>query len=53
MWFIFLQRLCALGRSPTANFYGIGSIEEARAYLRHPVLADSLARAVDAVRGGI
>ena len=48
MWFIFPQ-LHALGRSPTANFYGIGSIEEARAYLRHPVLADRLARAVDAV----
>ncbi|AEH81407.1 DUF1810 family protein [Sinorhizobium meliloti] len=32
MWFIFPQ-LRALGRSPTANFYGIGSIEEARAYL--------------------
>ena len=50
MWFIFPQ-LRALGRSPTANFYGIGSIEEARAYLRHPVLADRLARAVDAVLG--
>lgn len=50
MWFIFPQ-LRALGRSPTAHFYGIGSIEEARAYLRHPVLADRLARAVDAVLG--
>lgn len=50
MWFIFPQ-LRALGRSPTADFYGIGSIEEARAYLRHPVLADRLARATDAVLG--
>lgn len=50
MWFVFPQ-LRALGRSSTANFYGIGSIEEARAYLRHPVLADRLARAVDAVLG--
>jgi uncharacterized protein (DUF1810 family) len=50
MWFIFAQ-LRALGRSPTANFYGIGSIEEARAYLRHPVLADRLALAVNAVLG--
>ncbi|WP_411036008.1 DUF1810 domain-containing protein [Shinella sp. BYT-45] len=50
MWFVFPQ-LRALGRSSTANFYGIGSIDEARAYLRHPVLADRLARAVDAVLG--
>ncbi|GCA49963.1 hypothetical protein KGO5_02409 [Sinorhizobium sp. KGO-5] len=50
MWFIFAQ-LRALGRSHTANFYGIGSIEEARAYLRHPVLADRLALAVNAVLG--
>jgi uncharacterized protein (DUF1810 family) len=50
MWFIFPQ-LRALGRSPTANFYGIGSIDEARAHLRHPVLAERLARAVDAVLG--
>lgn len=50
IWFIFPQ-LRALGRSPTANFYGIGSIEEARACLRHPVLADRLARSVNAVLG--
>lgn len=48
IWFIFPQ-LRALGRSPTANFYGIGSIEEARACLRHPVLADRLARSVNAI----
>ncbi len=50
MWFVFPQ-LRALGRSPTANFYGIGSIEEARAYLLHPLLAERLAQAVDAVLG--
>ncbi len=50
MWFVFPQ-LRALGRSPTANFYGIASIEEARAYLRHPVLADRMTRAVDTVLG--
>ncbi|MDX0716001.1 DUF1810 family protein [Sinorhizobium medicae] len=48
MWFIFPQQR-ALG-SPTANLYVIGSIEEARAYLRHPVLAER-ARAVNAVLG--
>jgi len=37
MWFIFPQ-LAGLGRSETARFYAIGSIEEARAYLRHPLL---------------
>ncbi|WLR95397.1 DUF1810 domain-containing protein [Shinella zoogloeoides] len=50
MWFVFPQ-LRALGRSPTANFYGIGSIEEARAYLLHHLLAERLAQAVDAVLG--
>jgi uncharacterized protein (DUF1810 family) len=47
IWFV-LPQLRALGRSPTANFYGIGSIDEARACLGHPVLAERLARAVDA-----
>ncbi|HSX53732.1 MAG TPA: DUF1810 family protein [Sphingomonas sp.] len=27
-----------MGRSETARFYAIGPIEEARAYLRHPLL---------------
>ncbi len=50
MWFVFPQ-LRALGKSATAKFYGIGSIEEARAYLRHPVLAERLAQAADAALG--
>jgi uncharacterized protein (DUF1810 family) len=37
MWFIFPQ-LAALGRSPTAKFYGIRSFGEAAAYLDHPIL---------------
>ena len=41
MWFIFPQ-LTALGRSATAKHYGIGSPDEARAYLGHPVLAPRL-----------
>jgi uncharacterized protein (DUF1810 family) len=48
MWFVFPQ-LRGLGRSPTAAFYGIASLEEARAYLAHPVLGERLAEAVDAV----
>ncbi|MBV8092606.1 MAG: DUF1810 domain-containing protein [Acetobacteraceae bacterium] len=41
MWFIFPQ-LSDLGRSSTAKFYGIGSLEEARAYLGHPLLGPRL-----------
>jgi uncharacterized protein (DUF1810 family) len=37
MWFIFPQ-LLGLGSSPTARRYAIASVEEARAYLAHPVL---------------
>ena len=41
MWFVFPQHV-ALGRSPMAQRYGIGSLEEARAYLAHPVLGPRL-----------
>ena len=41
MWFVFPQ-LAGLGRSSTARFYGITSLEEARAYLAHPVLGPRL-----------
>jgi uncharacterized protein (DUF1810 family) len=41
MWFV-LPQLAALGRSPTAKFYGLASLEEARAYLAHPVLGPRL-----------
>jgi len=41
MWFIFPQ-LRSLGHSAMADFYGIGSLEEARAYLAHPVLGPRL-----------
>ena len=41
MWFIFPQ-LRGLGSSPTAQFYGIGSLEEARAYLGDPLLGPRL-----------
>jgi uncharacterized protein (DUF1810 family) len=42
IWFIFPQ-LRDLGRSATARFYGIGSLDEARAFLGHPVLSPRLA----------
>ena len=41
MWFIFPQ-IKGLGRSPTARFYAISSLEEAVAYVRHPVLGSRL-----------
>lgn len=48
MWFIFPQ-LAGLGSSPTARFYAIGSLEEARAYLNHPVLGPRMRDCADAV----
>jgi uncharacterized protein (DUF1810 family) len=41
IWFVFPQ-LRELGRSATAQRYGISSLEEARAYLAHPVLGPRL-----------
>jgi uncharacterized protein (DUF1810 family) len=41
MWFVFPQ-LTGLGRSPIAQHYAISGIEEARAYLAHPVLGQRL-----------
>ena len=35
MWFVFPQ-LAGLGRSATAQRYGIDGVAEARAYLEHP-----------------
>ena len=46
MWFIFPQ-LAALGRSSTAQYYGIHSLDEARAYMDHSVLGPRLARSVE------
>ena len=48
MWFVFPQAR-GLGRSSTAQLYGIGSLNEARAYLDHPVLGLRLLRCVKAV----
>ena len=41
MWFVFPQ-LRGLGRSATAQHYGVDSLDEARAYLAHPVLGPRL-----------
>ena len=41
MWFVFPQ-IAGLGFSPTSRTYAITSLEEARAYLAHPVLGPRL-----------
>jgi uncharacterized protein (DUF1810 family) len=41
MWFVFPQ-LAGLGRSATSRAYAIGSLEEAQAYLRDPLLGGRL-----------
>jgi len=53
IWFIFPQ-MKGLGHSSLAEFYGIGSIAEAQAYARHPLLGLRLAqctRLVNQVEG--
>jgi len=41
IWFVFPQ-MRGLGLSPTSEFYGVASLDEARAYLAHPVLGGRL-----------
>jgi uncharacterized protein (DUF1810 family) len=41
MWFVFPQ-IAGLGRSPMAQTYAIASVDEARAYLTHPILGPRL-----------
>jgi uncharacterized protein (DUF1810 family) len=48
IWFIFPQ-VAGLGRSEMSRFYGIESMDEARAYLEHPVLGPRLRECVNAV----
>ena len=48
MWFIFPQ-LRGLGSSPIAQRYAIASLDEARAYLAHPLLGARLRRCTELV----
>ncbi len=50
IWFMFPQ-LKGLGRSATSEYYGIESLEEAAAYLRHPVLGPRLLECTALVNG--
>jgi uncharacterized protein (DUF1810 family) len=51
MWFVFPQ-IAGLGRSPMAQEYAISSLEEAEAYLRHPVLGPRLLECARIVADG-
>jgi len=48
IWFVFPQ-LAGLGSSAMSHEYAISSLDEAVAYLRHPLLGPRLVRCVDAV----
>ena len=50
MWFVFPQ-IAGLGQSPTSRRYAIRSLEEARAYLDHPVLGARLRESAGIVAG--
>ena len=50
MWFIFPQ-IAGLGHSAMAQRYAIQSLDEARAYLNHPVLGSRLRECCEAVLG--
>ena len=50
MWFVFPQ-LAGLGSSPTARAYALSGLDQARAYLAHPVLGPRLREAARAVAG--
>lgn len=50
MWFIFPQ-LAGLGRSAMARRFALAGLEEAKAYLAHPVLGARLAECTDLALG--
>jgi uncharacterized protein (DUF1810 family) len=63
MWFVFPQ-IAGLGQSQMSRTYAIGSLEEARAYLAHPMLGprlleccklvlDARAKTAEEIFGGI
>jgi uncharacterized protein (DUF1810 family) len=50
MWFVFPQ-IAGLGRSATAQAYAIADLDEARAYLAHPVLGPRLVECAEILAG--
>ncbi|MCU1475173.1 DUF1810 domain-containing protein [Amnibacterium sp.] len=51
MWFV-LPQVAGLGSSPMAQRYAIRSLDEARAYLAHPVLGPRLLEAARIIASG-
>jgi uncharacterized protein (DUF1810 family) len=51
MWFVFPQ-IAGLGRSATSRYYAISSLDEARAYLAHPILGPRLVECSTIVAAG-
>ena len=50
MWFVFPQ-VAGLGSSPAAQQFALSGLDEARAYLAHPVLGPRLVEAARALTG--
>lgn len=50
MWFV-LPQVAGLGRSSTARLYALDGLDEARAYLAHPVLGPRLRECAEALAG--
>ena len=50
MWFIFPQ-IAGLGQSPTSVRFALSSLDEARAYLAHPILGPRLRECGELVLG--
>jgi uncharacterized protein (DUF1810 family) len=50
MWFVFPQ-IAGLGHSATSRRYAISSLDEARAYLAHPVLGQRLVECASILAG--
>jgi uncharacterized protein (DUF1810 family) len=50
IWFVFPQ-IAGLGSSPMSQAYAIRSLDEARAYLEHPVLGARLRESTEALLG--
>jgi len=48
MWYIFPQ-LAGLGHSPTAQYYALADVDEARAYLTHSILGQRLRQCLGAI----
>lgn len=48
IWFVFPQ-LAGLGHSPTARFYGLDGVDQARAWLADPLLGPRLFQALEAL----